>query len=42
MVNMELVKFAILTVILYAQVYGSFGSPSDDRDIWSVENWQVS
>ncbi|XP_041943838.1 tachykinin-4 isoform X2 [Alosa sapidissima] len=37
---MELAKFAIFAVILYAQIYGSFGSPEDDRDIWSVENWQ--
>ncbi|XP_062386872.1 tachykinin-4 [Sardina pilchardus] len=37
---MELVRFAIFAVILYVQVYGSSGSPEDDRDIWSVENWQ--
>ncbi|KAL2101482.1 hypothetical protein ACEWY4_003243 [Coilia grayii] len=40
MLNIELAKFAVLAVILYVQVYGSFGYPRDERDIWSVENFQ--
>lgn len=41
MLNIEMAKLAVLAVILYVQVEGSFGSLEDDRDIWSLESWQV-
>ncbi|XP_063044398.1 tachykinin-4 [Engraulis encrasicolus] len=40
MLNIEMAKLAVLAVILYVQVEGSFGSLEDDRDIWSLESWQ--
>lgn len=39
---MDVLKFVVLIVAVFAQVYGALGTPtSDDGDIWSIENWQV-
>ncbi|XP_031683375.1 uncharacterized protein LOC109898550 isoform X2 [Oncorhynchus kisutch] len=38
---MDVLKFVVLIVAVFAQVYCALGTPtSDDGDIWSIENWQ--
>ncbi|KAM9467294.1 uncharacterized protein ACWYII_008488 isoform 1-T1 [Salvelinus alpinus] len=38
---MDVLKFVVLIVAVFAQVYGALGTPtSDDGDIWSIETWQ--
>uniref|UniRef100_A0A4W5QSL2 Tachykinin precursor 1 n=1 Tax=Hucho hucho TaxID=62062 RepID=A0A4W5QSL2_9TELE len=38
---MDVLKFVVLIVAVFAQVYCALGTQtSDDGDIWSIENWQ--
>lgn len=39
---MELFKLSILAFALYVQLHIGTSSFSEDMDIWSQENWQVS
>lgn len=43
---MEALKFVVvLLVVVFVQVFGALGTPlsseEEDREIWTVEDWQV-
>uniref|UniRef100_A0A8B9JCB3 Uncharacterized protein n=2 Tax=Astyanax mexicanus TaxID=7994 RepID=A0A8B9JCB3_ASTMX len=37
---MVLLRLCVLAVVFYTQVYTTEAAPSEDRDAWSMENWQ--
>ncbi|KAI4894203.1 hypothetical protein NFI96_026607 [Prochilodus magdalenae] len=38
--TMVLLRLCVLAVVLYAQLDSSASAPTEDRTMWSMENWQ--
>ncbi|XP_066498132.1 tachykinin-4 isoform X2 [Hoplias malabaricus] len=37
---MVVLRLCVLAVVLYAQMETTMSTPSEDRTLWSMENWQ--